>query len=86
MKKMIVNPDKFRGIILNMKRSNFTNTNFQVDNHNQVIRLDSSIELLGIQVDDTLNFNLQISKICKSAANHLNALIRPKQFLSFHAK
>ena len=46
----------------------------------------SSVELLGIQIDDKLNFNLHISKICKSASNQLNALIRLRQFLSFHAK
>ena len=53
---------------------------------NQVIKSVSSVELLGIQIDDKLNFNLHISKICKSAANQLNALIRLKHFLSFHAK
>ena len=46
----------------------------------------SSLELLGIQIDDMLNFNLHISSIWKSAANQLNALIRLKQLLSFHAK
>ena len=81
---MIVNPDKLQAIVLNKKRSDLTNTNFQVDN--QVIKSVSSVELLGIQIDDKLNFNLHISKICKSAANQLNALIRLKQFFSFHAK
>ena len=84
MNKMIVNPEKFQAIVFNKKRSDLTNTNFQVDN--QVIKSVSSVELLGIQIDDKLNFNLHISKICKSAANQLNALIRLKQFLSFHAK
>ena len=28
----IVNPDKFQAIVLNKKRSDLTNTNFQVDN------------------------------------------------------
>ena len=84
MNKMIVNSDKIQVIVLNKKRSDLTNTNFQVDN--QVIKSVSSVELLGIQIDDKLNFNLHISKICKSAANQLNALIRLKQFLSFHAK
>ena len=81
MNKMIVNPDKFQAIVLNKKRSDLTNTNFQVDN--QVIKSVSSVELLGIQIDDKLNFNLDISKIRKSAANQLNALIRLKQFLNF---
>ena len=81
---MTVNSDKCQAIVLNKKRSDLTNTNFQVDNH--VIKSVSSVQLLGIQIDDKLNFNLHISKICKSAANQLNALIRLKQFLSFHAK
>ena len=51
-----------------------------------MIKSFSSVEILSIQIDDKLNFNLHISKICKSAANQLNALIRLKQFLSFHAK
>ena len=84
MNKMIVNADKFQAIVLNKKRSDLANTNFHVDN--QVIKSVSSVELLGIQIDEKLNFNLHISKICKSAANQLNALIRLKQFLSFHAK
>ena len=78
MNKMIVNRDKFQAIVLNKKRSDLTNTNFQVDN--QVIKSVSSVQLLAIQIDDKLNFNLQISKICKSSANQLNALIRRKQF------
>ena len=46
----------------------------------------SSIELLGIQIDDKLNFNLHTNNICRSAANQLNALIRLKQLLGFKEK
>ena len=74
MNKMKVNFDKFQEIVLHKKRSDITNTNFQVDN--RVIKSVSSVELLGIQIDDKLNFKLHISKICKSAANQLNALVR----------
>ena len=84
MNKMIVNLNKFQPIVLNKKRFDLTNTNVFVDN--QVIKLVSSVELLGIQIDDKLNFNLHISKICKSVAKQLNALIRLKEFLSFHVK
>ena len=58
--KMIVNPDKFQAIVLNKKSSDLTNIKFQVDN--QVIKSLSSVELLGIQIEDKLDFNLQISK------------------------
>ena len=70
MNKMIVNPNKFQAIVLNKKLSDLTNVNFQIDN--QVIRSVSSVELLGIQIDDKLNSSLHISKICKSATNQLN--------------
>ena len=73
---MIVNPDKCQAIVSNKKHSDLTNTNFQVDN--EVTKSVSSVELPGIQIDDKLNFNLHISKICKSAANQLNTSIRLK--------
>ena len=53
---------------------------------NQTIKSVPSVELLGIHLDDKLNFNLHISIICRSAANQLNALIRLKSYLSFNAK
>ena len=46
----------------------------------------SSVELLGIQIDDKLNFNLHMSNICRSAGNQFNALMRLKQFLGFKEK
>ena len=46
----------------------------------------SSVELLGIQIDDNLEFNLHISNICRSAANQLNALFRLKRFLGYKEK
>ena len=53
---------------------------------NQNIKVVSSIELLGIRIDDKLNFNLHVSNIWRSATNQLNVLIRLKQFLSFKGK
>ena len=64
--------------------SGHTNQRIVVDN--QYIKVVSSVELLGIQIDDKLNFNLYISNICRSAVNQLNALIRLKRFLGFKEK
>ena len=81
MNKMIVNPDTFQAI-----RSALTSQVQTCDKYYQLIKSVSSVELLRIQIDDNLNFNVHISKVCKSVANQLNALIGLKQFLSFHAK
>ena len=81
---MIINPDKFQAIILDKKKSNLTNIPLAIDN--QTIKSVPSVELLGIDLDDKLNFNLHVSNICRSAANQLNASIRLKSYLSFNAK
>ena len=81
---MIINLDKFQAIILDKKKSNLTYILLTIDS--QTIKSVPSVELLGIHLDDKLNFNLHISNICRSAANQLNALIRLKSYLNFNAK
>ena len=81
---MIINPDKFQAIIFDKKKPNLKNTPLTIDN--QTIKSVPSVELLGIHLDDKLNFNLHISNIFRSAANRLKALIRLKTYLRFNAK
>ena len=67
--KMMVNPDKFQAILLDKRKGDHTNQRIVVDNQN--LKVVSSVELLGIHIDDKLNFNMHISNICRSAANQL---------------
>ena len=83
-RKMIVNPDRFQAIIIDKKKGDHTNENAVIDN--KQIKTVPSVELLGILLDDKLDFSPGISNICKSAANQLNALIRLQKFLSFKEK
>ena len=70
--KMIINPGKFPAIILDKKKSNLINIPLTIDN--QTIKSVPSVELLGIHLDDKVNFSLHISNISRSAANQLNVL------------
>ena len=76
---MIINPDKFQAIFLDRKKSNFGNIPLTLDN--QAIKSFPSADLLGINLDDKLNFNLHVTNICRSAANQLNVLIKLKSYL-----
>ena len=77
--KMMVNPNKFQAILLN--KSKPTHVKLTMDIGNEKIESLSAVKLLGIEIDDKLNFNNHINTICRSAANQLNALIRLRHFL-----
>ena len=81
---MIVNSDKFQVVLLDKRRSD--NTNIELEIGNEKISSTSSVKLLGIHLDDKLNFDEHINKICKSAGNQLNVLIQLKSFLDLKGK
>ena len=81
---MKIKPDKFPAILLGNRKNDHTNQLIVVDNQN--IKVVSSVELFGIQIDDKLNFNLHIGNIFRSPADKLNVLIRLKRFLRFKGK
>ena len=68
-----MNPDKFQGIISDKRKSDYTNENITIVDHQ--IKVVSSVNILGLQLDDKLDFTLHISKICNSAANQLKRLL-----------
>ena len=80
---MTVNPDKFQAILLDKRKSDHTDQRIVVDNQN--IKVVLFAELLGIETDDKLNFNLYNSNIYRSATNQLNTF-RLKRFLGFKEK
>ena len=77
---MTINPDQFQAVIVDREKSDLKNIPLTI--HNQTIKSIPSMELLGINFDDKLNFDLHISHICRSDANQLNALIR--SYLGFN--
>ena len=81
---MMVSPSKFQAIIIDKKKKCHTKETLKI--RDKIIKVPSSAKLLGVHIDDQLNFNFHISNICRSAANQLNARIRLKRFLSFEEK
>ena len=47
------------------------------------IKVASKVKLLGVEIDNKLNFDQHKNRICKSAVKQLIALIRFKRFLGF---
>ena len=53
--KMIFNPEKFQAIILDKQEHDYSNETIKFDN--KTVETVSSDRLLGIQLDDKLNFS-----------------------------
>ena len=52
---MMVNPNKFQAILLN--KSKPTHVKVTMDIGNEKIKSPSAVKILGIEIDDKLNFN-----------------------------
>ena len=75
---MIVNPKKFQTIII--KRQNKSNHNYCLTINNVEIKSKKSVTLLGIEIDNILKIEKQVSTVCKKVNNQLNAIVEQAQF------
>ena len=72
--EMIANPDKFHAIIL--KKPSLKIDDLKINVGNQQITPEKTVKLLGVTIDDKLNFRKHIQNICKAAGAKLNAIKR----------
>ena len=84
MNNMIVNPEKFQAIIIDKKGQNNNPTELNIDG--KKINSESSVLLLGLEIDSKLNFDKHISKLCNKSAGQLNALNRLNRYFGFEEK
>ena len=73
--EMKSNTDKCHLIIVN-------NQDNDIKIGNDVITSGNSVKLLGVTIDNKLNFNEHVDNICKKANNKLQALARIAKYLS----
>lgn len=83
---MIVNPNKFQAIIVSKNKNQLNTDDIKIKLADKEIVTQSSVKLLGVTIDERLNFNEHISKLCRTAASQLNALIRLKSYVGFKEK
>ena len=81
--QMIANPSKFQAIILNKSKDHIS-TDINIDG--QIIRSSNLVTLLGIDIDDKLNFDSHINNLCIKTGGQLNSLYRFNKYLSMPAK
>ena len=68
---MKANPEYVKAIAVGEKTKNEDIT-FNLENN--VIKCDENVKLLGVTINFQLNFDVQVSNICKRASKQLNVL------------
>ena len=53
---------------------------------NKKITSEHSVKLLGIEIDNQLNFDNHVSTLCKKAGSQLNAIGRLRKYIGFPGK
>ena len=76
---MIANPGKFKAIIIKKDGSDTSGT--PLDVNNKTLESINEVTLLGLQIDNKLNFHTYISGLCRKAASNINALKRFRKYI-----
>ena len=81
--QMKANPDKFQAVAVG-ERTHGERPTFRIGEAE--IECDETVKLLGVDIDFRLNFDNQISNICKKASQQINVLKRIGKFLNFESR
>lgn len=81
--KLIVNPDKFWVIILDKKKSDYTNKQLVINNQQKPFH---QLNISEFNYKNQLTFNYHICNTYWNTANQLKALIRLEIFLNYKAR
>jgi hypothetical protein len=76
---MQANPDKFQFLAVGRK---IYDKNPSIHIQNFDLTCESTVKLLGIDIDYQLNFDVHISTICRKASQQINILKRLGSYLN----
>ena len=80
------NPDKFQVLTINPRNVDTSQQNKDIFLNGKVVKNNDQIELLGVKVDDNLNFSNHISELCKKASRKVGVLTRLRNLIPCSAK
>ena len=80
-----MNPKKFQAILISKKKYALPR-DLKLQISNTEITQQSSVELLRVTIDNKLNFDEHISRLCKSAGYQFSALFRLKNHFNYEQK
>ena len=81
MNEMKPNQGKCHLLVADIKHKKYSSKSY-INLENAFLESEDSVELLGVQIDQNLNFEKHITSILKEANKKLHALMRIKRYLT----
>ena len=78
------NHDKYNVMLLGNRHNDNSTINVNIDGEN--ITSSPNLKLLGVTLDDKLNYSLHVSDICKKASKKVGVLVRLRKMIPREAK
>jgi len=78
---LLVNPEKFQSLSLNPRNIDAANSDRAFNIDNQEIKKTEPIKLLGVYIDENLNFAGHISDLCTRVCQKVGVLVRLRNLI-----
>ena len=83
---VLVNPEKYQSLVINPRNLNISAGGLDIKIKGKVIENVNKIKLLGVNVDENMNFAVHISEMCKKASRKVGVLMRLRNLIPVAAK
>ena len=80
------NPERFQLLTINLRNVDIDNDNQDISVDGYVVERLEEIKLLGVQIDEKLNFTSHISELCTKANKKVGVLVRLPNLILCNAK
>jgi hypothetical protein len=81
---LLANKDTFQ--VMTVKRNQKTMSNITLKVNNEEIQQNSVLKLLGISIDDKLNFTDHVKTVCIKSSRQVGVLMRLRNLIPEEAK
>ena len=84
---MVLNETKTKGMVIGTKqRLSKLESNLSLEINNEIIENSKSEKLLGVFIDQNLDFDKHIDYVCKNVSSKIGLLNKIKKFLPLHTR
>ena len=83
---LLANSEKFQALVINPRNINTNMESMDVSIDGQMIKTTDQMRLLGVDIDEKMNFSVHISEMCKKVSRKVGVLMRLRNMIPESAK